>query len=34
VSRVVRHCDEGFAVRFVERQIRDNVEMDLADTDA
>jgi hypothetical protein len=34
VSRVVRHFDEGFAVRFVERQIRDNVEMDLADTDA
>lgn len=34
VSRVVRHFEEGFAVRFVERQGRDSVEMDLADAEA
>jgi hypothetical protein len=34
VSRVVRHFDEGFAVRFIERQSRDSVETDLADPDA
>jgi hypothetical protein len=34
VSRVVRHFEEGFAVRFVERQDRDSVETDLADTEA
>lgn len=33
-SRVVRHFDEGFAVRFIERQIRDTVELSLADADA
>ena len=33
-SRVVRHFDEGFAVRFIERQSRDTVEMSLADADA
>ena len=33
-SRVVRHFDEGFAVRFIERQSRDTVEMSLADSDA
>ncbi len=34
VSRVVRHFDEGFAVRFTERQNRDSLETDLADPDA
>jgi hypothetical protein len=33
-GRVVRHFDEGFAVRFVERQSRDTVETSLADADA
>jgi hypothetical protein len=33
-GRVVRHFDEGFAVRFVERQTRDTVELSLADADA
>jgi hypothetical protein len=33
-SRVVRHFDEGFAVRFIERQSRDTVEISLADADA
>jgi len=33
-SRVVRHFDEGFAVRFIERQSRDTVELSLADLDA
>jgi hypothetical protein len=33
-SRVVRHFDEGFAVRFIERQSRDTVELSLADSDA
>jgi len=34
VSRVVRHFDEGFAVRFIERQSPETVEMSLADADA
>jgi len=33
-SRVVRHFDEGFAVRFIERQSRDTVEMSLTDAAA
>ena len=33
-SGVVRHFDEGFAVRFIERQSRDTVEISLADADA
>jgi hypothetical protein len=32
-GRVVRHFDEGFAVRFVERQGRDTVEMSLTEPD-
>jgi hypothetical protein len=34
VSRVVRHFEEGFAVRFIERQSRDMIEINLADADA
>jgi hypothetical protein len=34
ISRVVRHFDEGFAVRFIEQQSRDTVEADLSDTNA
>jgi len=33
VSRVVRHFEEGFAVRFIERQQPETVEMSLADSD-
>ena len=33
-GRVVRHFDEGFAVRFIERQSRDTVEMSLTDAAA